>query len=438
MEPITVNAGRDGFECAGKPWFFLADTLWSAFSNIRLEDWERYLRRRELQGFNAVQINTMAQPDRSLPDLGILPYASEDGGASYDFSRPNQEWWDRARIMCQMAEAHGIRPVLVLFWGIHAPANWMDIINPDRQVMTDAEVERHVRLVVEILGEFEPLYLLSGDVDIVQPACVAFYEHAAHVLAEAAPQSLKGCHLMRANSELPQCLVDLVDFYMFQSGHNADNQDMAWKLPLEFAAKYPRKPMVNGEPCYEHMGYSHRRYGRYEASDIRYAAWTSLLSGAYAGITYGAYGIWNWRDNEYLGDTDFGETFDTPIHWMEALQLPGAWDYAACARILRQAIGAGDPDFGEIHLEPAQDLLDDDTDRIRVARSGNRILAYLPTTRELRLAGVDVRDVRHAWAIELATQRVMHLGVRQVGESAYVSMPPVERDALVVVEIVVN
>ena len=88
---LTVNEKGDGFLCDGKPWFWLADTCWSAFTSITLEDWDYYLARRAEQGINALQINTLPQWDRCRPDLGIYPYASEDGtvfDSSYERGEP--------------------------------------------------------------------------------------------------------------------------------------------------------------------------------------------------------------------------------------------------------------------------------------------------------------------------------------------------------------
>lgn len=95
---LTVNSRQDGFLCEGKPFFWFADTCWSAFTSIAEDDWDYYLTRRAEQGMNALQINTLPQWDRCCPDLGIWPYASEDG-VHFDWSRPNQAYWDRAAAM---------------------------------------------------------------------------------------------------------------------------------------------------------------------------------------------------------------------------------------------------------------------------------------------------------------------------------------------------
>ena len=90
---LTVNGREDGFLCDGKPFFWFADTCWSAFTSITEADWDYYLTRRAEQGMNVLQVNTLPQWDRCLPDLGIWPYASEDG-VHFDWSAPNQEYWD--------------------------------------------------------------------------------------------------------------------------------------------------------------------------------------------------------------------------------------------------------------------------------------------------------------------------------------------------------
>lgn len=68
---LTVNTREDGFLCDGKPFFWFADTCWSAFTSITENDWDYYLTRRAEQGMNVLQINTLPQWDRCLPDLGI-------------------------------------------------------------------------------------------------------------------------------------------------------------------------------------------------------------------------------------------------------------------------------------------------------------------------------------------------------------------------------
>ena len=49
---ISIGNNQRNFVRDGKPFFYLADTCWSAFTNISEEEWEYYLTYRRQQGFN--------------------------------------------------------------------------------------------------------------------------------------------------------------------------------------------------------------------------------------------------------------------------------------------------------------------------------------------------------------------------------------------------
>ncbi len=424
---LTVNERGDGFLRDGKPWFWVADTCWSAFTSITLDDWDYYLARRAEQGINVLQINTLPQWDRCRPDLGIYPYASEDGTV-FDWSRPNEAYWERAREMCRMAVEHGIRPALVLMWCNYVPGTWGAAIaeRTGATTMPLEEVSAHVRRVVEALDEFDPVYVVTGDTDWKGEECLAHYEAALATVCELAPSRLRTMHINRANRTIPAQFVDRLDFYMYQPGHNAGAQDEAWKLPEDFRASYPKKPMVNAEPCYEMMGASRNVYHRFTAQECRASAWAGLLAGATAGVTYGAHGIWNWQTSRSHGSV-LGEGFDMPFRWQEALQFPGAWDFGALPALL-DALGARE-------IEPAQDVLDDAREEIRVGRTPGeapRYLVYLAHATAVKLkvelAGYTAR------AIDLEGKRIAHLPVTVEGGATRVAQHPFIADALVVLE----
>lgn len=67
----------------GKPFFYLADTCWSAFTNIKDNDWDYYLDYRKSQGFNTLQINILPQWDASATDLCYEPFEVIDGKYNY-------------------------------------------------------------------------------------------------------------------------------------------------------------------------------------------------------------------------------------------------------------------------------------------------------------------------------------------------------------------
>lgn len=427
---LSINASGTGFELDGRPWFWLADTCWSAFTSITLEDWDYYLARRAEQGINVLQVNTLPQWDRCRPDLGIYPYASEDGTV-FDWSAPNPAYWDRARTMCAMAAEHGIRMALVLAWCNYVPGTWGSVIakRTGASCMPVEDMVAHVNRVVEELGEFDPVYVVTGDTDFKTDEAIAYYEQVLAATVAAAPDSLRCMHINRGNRTIPAQYLDRLDFYMFQPGHNYEGQPEAWKLPEDFRVNYPVKPMINSEPCYEQMGASRHVYWRFTAQDCRASVWASILAGASAGVTYGAHGVWNWQTSASRGSV-LGEGFDAPFRWQECLQFPGVWDFGLIPEVL-SGLGMLGTAAGVDVAVPAQELLDDNREQIRAARIGERVVVYLPRTTALKLR---VDGAWSAVAFDLENKRVAHLPVRVLDEGGVrVAQHPFEHDALLVV-----
>ncbi len=329
---LTVNGRQDGFLCEGKPFFWFADTCWSAFTSITEADWDYYLTRRAEQGMNVLQINTLPQWDRCCPDLGIWPYASEDG-VHFDWHRPNQAYWDRAAAMCRAAVEHGIRPALVLMWCNYVPGTWGAKIAErcGAEAMPREEVRAHVARVVENLGEFDPVYVVTGDTDFAGDEAIAYYEDALDEVVKRAPEALRTMHINRGNRTIPAQYLQPSGLLHVPARPRLQGQPEAWHLPQDFIANYPKKPMVNSEPCYEQMGASRNVYWRFTAQDCRASVWSSILAGASAGVTYGAHGVWNWQTSRSQGSV-----------WARALICPSAGRSAcslrACGTLARSSM----------------------------------------------------------------------------------------------------
>ncbi len=115
MSRIEISDTHDYFLRDGMKFFYLADTCWSALTNAALDEWVYYLDFRRRQGFNAIQVNLLPQHDRSESDLYIDPFgALPDGG--WDFSRRNDEYFDRAERMVELAVERDITPAIVVLW----------------------------------------------------------------------------------------------------------------------------------------------------------------------------------------------------------------------------------------------------------------------------------------------------------------------------------
>lgn len=421
MSWLKVNQEKSNFILDGDPFFYLGDTIWSAFTNITTEEWEYYLRRRKEQGFTVLQINTMPQWDRCMSDTGLYPFATPDGQV-FDFTKWNQDYYENARKMCRIAVDMGFQLALVVLWLNYVPGTWGSKVK-DCNVMPEGFVKEYTEKIVAEFDEFHPIYVISGDTDFDAPEAVAYYRTALDTVCEKSPDSLKTLHIKRGSDVIPEEFLEKIDFYMFQSGHNRDAQDMAYILPESMREKYPKKPMINAEPCYEQMGYSRQIYGRFTAEDVRKAAWTSILAGACAGVTYGAHGIWNWEKVNKKANPILGEGFDAAFPWQDAIQFPGAWDYGW----IRQAL----QEMKLQELVPANELLGNSTSEIRMAEAADgRYLVYLPhSTRvviKTELAGYTAK------AVDLETKRIALTKMQAADGRTVVEMHPFGNDALLI------
>lgn len=400
----------------GKPFFYLADTCWSAFTNITDEEWDYYLYKRKAQGFNTIQINILPQWDASATDLDYKPFLDND---PYQL---NGAYFDHAKQMCVKAKKEGFELALVVLWCNYVPGTWASKMLPDG-ILPFGCLENYVKKVHEVFTELEPMYIISGDTDFPEEETEKYYIHAGKLLKGLAPQCLFTTHIKGRYSHIPDELYKLMDLCFYQSGHNAKDLTMPYSLSEEMQKKYPGKPLINSEPCYEEMGYSGNMYGRWSRRDVRRAAYVSVLSGASAGVTYGAAGIYSWHKVKKGFGSLLGEGFDMPKSWEEALAFPGAWDYGYLKLLLE-----------ELHadnLAPRQELLDNPTADIRVARSGeDLLLVYVPCNTKVRLrmdlTGWDVK------AADLAERFVSYIDFTVKEDKTILEMHPFGQDALIV------
>lgn len=423
LSRLKIHENKSNFIRDGKPFFYLADTIWSAFTNVTIEEWEFYLEKRKMQGYNVLQINTLPQWDRCVADTGIYPFASEDG-QKFDFSKYNQDYYERAKKMCQMAVDKGFELALVVLWLNYVPGTWGSRML-DMNIMPKEYVKKYTDKVISEFDQFEPIYVVSGDTDFDTDDAIEYYQIALDELCKKSPSTLKTLHIKRGYDVIPEEFLDKIDFYMYQSGHNAMEQRMAYMLPQQISEKYPKKPIVNAEPCYEQMGYSRMQYGRFGVKEIRQAAWSSILSGACAGVTYGAHGIWNWHRINSPKNSVLGEGFDSPNPWQEALQFEGAWDYGFLKYLLEENRVE--------ELIPCQELLENASEEIRIAKTkeGNYFI-YVPYSTQVvireSLKGYEIK------AIDLQTRQIVYVTPDYRENKTFLKMLPISHDIVYIMK----
>jgi hypothetical protein len=388
MATLSVTADGSALCLDGTPVPLVMDTAWSVFADATEEEWRLYLAARRRQGFNAVLVTVQSVPhDRVERSVAREPFVLDAEGHP-DFSRPDPGYFGTARRFVAIAhEEYAIRVLLVVLWNDYVPGTWGAALVP-WAVMPDDARSAYVRRVADVFGDLEPVFVVGGDDHYTVPEANAAYLEAIGILRERCPGSLLTTHTA-PRAELPDAIADRLDFFLHQTGHNLENQELPWTQPEGYLRRRPRKPLINSEPPYELHGKVGGR-GRWSRADVRRASWASVLSGAAAGIGYGAHGIWMWATTS--GRFTAAASSLPPFSWAETLSLPGALDVSLMAYLMRQH---------RMHrLLPAQGSLEPMADpAFRLATSPERDLValYLPYALEVGIR-LDLQGYRiTAW-----------------------------------------
>jgi hypothetical protein len=194
---------------------------------------------------------------------------------------------------------------------------------------------------------------------------------------------------------MPEEIVnsEYLDFYAYQSSHYVNSQDQAYILAGKFLEKPVKKPVINSELCYEAHAFG-GRYGRYNEFNVRKAIWQSLLSGAKAGVTYGAHGLWGWyKEGKQFENEGFG---GKPLSWRTALNLKGAWD-ASFARWIFET-------FDLFDMEPVSAIMNETQEiRMSVSKASGKIVIYAPYNADIRV-GMDLNG--YEWTLVNLNERL--------------------------------
>lgn len=364
-------------------YFYLADTCWSAFTNISLDDWKYYLDKRKEQGFNVIQINVLPQWDASGKNLGIYPFPVKhysDGRYEYDYNSLNEKYFERAEKMLVEMIKRDLTPALVLLWANYVPGTWAGDMAPNNHFEYEY-LESYVRYVVNRFKEYHPIYFVSGDTDFPTGKSCDYYRCVLRATKEIDPDALYSFHIRGRYTDIPEEFLKESDFFSYQSGHNLAGQDTSYTIPEKMRKAGFDGPIINTEPCYDQISYSRKLYGRFRPYDVRKASWSSVLAGADAGLTYGAHGIWSWHQKDASFGIVEGEGFDVPFEWRDAIKFSGAQDVAFLKTIITEYANEG--------LEPISIDLNGHCE-IKTAKIKNGYLIYVPVNTQLDLSPLNI------------------------------------------------
>lgn len=349
---------------SGEPFFYLGDTAWQLFFRLDADEVTTYLEDRARKGFTVIQAVVLAdEGGLTEPNAnGDLPLVDRDP------TRLNEAYFRHVDAGVERANALGLVVGLLPTWGTY----WKT--GPDA-IFTPENARVYGRTLGARYRDRMVIWILGGDQNVTTREERAIIDAMAAGLEEGDG----GRHLMTFHPRGPgQSSLQLndapwLDFHMTQSSHAARDHDTGLYAERDRALT-PTRPTLDGEPRYETIpvGFylrDHDRLDRFDAADVRQAAWWSVMAGA-CGHTYGDNNVWQmWAP----GRTP---VLHASVPWHEALDHPGARQMGLMRRFMEaQRFSTLDPDASIVVDGPRQG-----GGKVRALRAtdGTRALVYIP------------------------------------------------------------
>ncbi len=376
---LKVNDNGRGFVHEnGTPFFWMGDTVWACPSRTTPEEWDEYTSFRSRQGFNIAQVSFLPQHDASGTDCRT-PFEWSSG-----LLNPEKLKADYFKTLDRMVETALEKEMFtagVVLWFDFVPG-----ANPTWKTRRHGKFTPHLaevygRYLAARYAAYGVIWLISGDSDFSDEKAVAVYDAAARAIKEASTYScLMSAHL-HGGTYTPELLNnrEWLDFHMYQASHNPQSHLDTMRYAEKDMEYTPARPVLNGEPPYENIGY-HMKPERIDREYVRKVAWHSILSGGSAGITYGGHGLWSWhRQGEEFA---IANEWQMPEDWRQALKFEGANDFIRLKRFMER--------FEWWKLRPAKGLAKYDGDREAVcAVIGDLLLTYADSPAKLYIKAGD-------------------------------------------------
>jgi hypothetical protein len=263
----------------GKPFLWIGDTWWNwTDSRIHFDSFKQLVDNRAEKGFNIGQL--------FIPGNG---WSKESSLLDETYNIPDIEHIKKVEEMIRYANSKGITVWIHGWWS-----------RPNLNSAIGAEkMERWWRYLVHRLGAYNVIWVLAGEYNMNNYGgfSLDFWNDLGKLVkAEDPYDRILSVHntppFWDGGAEAPQWSTGTVlhqdswlDYNQSQVGHGKFANEMIPYIVSEDYNRKPSKPIVVTESWYEFIE------GNAPAMDIRFAAWSAILSGA-AGHTYGGGHVW--------------------------------------------------------------------------------------------------------------------------------------------------
>lgn len=263
----------------GKPFLWVGDTWWNwTKKEIYLETFKQLVDNRSKKGFNIGQL--------FVPGNG---WGRTSSLLDETYTVLDTDHASKVEEMIKYANSKGIT-----VW-IHA---WWSREDLPNNIGAD-KMQRWWRYLIHRFAAYNVIWVIAGEYNMHNNAgfSLDFWNNLGNMVKNEDPyERIVGIHntppFWQGGAEAPQWGTGFVlhqepwlDYNQTQTGHGRYANEM---IPFVISEEYerkPSKPIVVTEPWYEFIE------GDPSGLDIRFAAWSAILSGA-AGHTYGGGHVW--------------------------------------------------------------------------------------------------------------------------------------------------
>jgi len=304
----------------GKPFFWLGDTGWLLPQRTDRDEAEFYLEKCKQAGYNVVQVQTI----NGVPAMNRYGQSSHPNG--YDFENIGRKdqygYWEHMDYIIKAAENKGIYIGMVCIWGGLVKGGKMNV----------SEAKAYGKFLAERYKDAPNIiWFIGGDVKgDVKPEV---WEALALSIKDIDKNHIMTFHPFgRTLSATWFNNAEWLDFNMFQSGHRRygqrkgdgdytiqeNTEEDNWRFVEQSLNIKPMKPVLDGEPSYEHIpqGLHDPSQPRWHDADVRRYAYWSVFAGS-CGHTYGHSSIMQFYR------PGINPAYGAEIPWYDALDSPG-------------------------------------------------------------------------------------------------------------------
>jgi len=316
---LQVSKNNQSLEFTnGTPFFWLGDTAWEIFLQLKINEIRKYLDKRQAQGFNVIQVTlVMRGQENTRNRYGQYPFRDKS------FKKPNESYFSLVDSAVSLARDRNMFIALLPAWGDVA----LKLKDGNTMVLDSSAAAFYgFWLGKRYKKDQNIIWVMAGDTNPLRDSMdtrPVWRTMAKNIIKATGHNCLITYHPpgARSSSEWMHD-EDWLDMNMIQSSHGRRDAP-TWTLISRDLEKNPKKPSIDGEPNYEDHPVNpwpswDPKSGYFRDYDVRKQCYRSVFAGA-PGVTYGHHAVWQFLNErtEVINHADRG--------WVNAIDRPGAW-----------------------------------------------------------------------------------------------------------------